>query len=92
MLRLPEFSLERPKTIKEAIALLAEHGDKAMPIAGGTDLLPNMKHGLFEPKILVSLAEIDDYAATEKMVDEYEGSDYLNSPEFHEMLHDSEKV
>ena len=69
MLRLPEFSLERPKALKEAIALLTEHGDKAMPIAGGTDLLPNMKHGLFEPKVLVSLAAIDELRGLSETAD-----------------------
>ena len=30
-----------------------------MVVAGGTDLLPNMKHGLFEPEVVVSLNHID---------------------------------
>ena len=58
MLRLPEFTLTRPKSLEAALALLAEHGEDALPIAGGTDLVPNMKHGLFEPKVLVSLADV----------------------------------
>ena len=47
MLRLPEFTLTRPESLDAALALLEEHGDAALPIAGGTDLVPNMKHGLF---------------------------------------------
>ena len=35
---LPEFDLLRPKTIPEALAILAEHGAAAMPIAGGTNV------------------------------------------------------
>lgn len=35
--------------------MLAEHGTSAMPIAGGTDLVPNMKHRLFTPSYLVPL-------------------------------------
>jgi 4-hydroxybenzoyl-CoA reductase subunit beta len=58
MLRLPKFELLEPTTAAEAAALLAEHGSDALPIAGGTDLLPNMKHRLFEPKVLVSLARV----------------------------------
>jgi 4-hydroxybenzoyl-CoA reductase subunit beta len=58
MLRLPKFTLERPTSLSEALGLLAEHGERAMPIAGGTDLLPNMKHKLFEPEVLVSLQEL----------------------------------
>ena len=60
MLRLPEFTLTRPKHLAAALALLAEHGENALPIAGGTDLVPNMKHGLFEPKLLVSLADVEE--------------------------------
>ncbi len=59
MLRLPEFDLREPSTIEEAAALLAQHPGEAMLVAGGTDLLPNMKHGLFEPKVLVSLARVE---------------------------------
>ena len=55
MLRLPPFRYHRPGTVDEAVALLAEFGSDAMPIAGGTDLMPNMKHRLFTPAHLVSL-------------------------------------
>ena len=58
MLRLPKFELARPRTVGEAIALLSEAGPAAMIVAGGTDLLPNMKHELFTPDLLVSLQEI----------------------------------
>jgi 4-hydroxybenzoyl-CoA reductase subunit beta len=55
MLRLPEFEYHRPDTIEEAARLLGELGDAAMPVAGGTDVIPNLKHGLLEPRHLVSL-------------------------------------
>jgi len=55
MLRLPRFDLLRPKTVSEAVTALAEAGPAAMIVAGGTDLLPNMKHELFTPDVLVSL-------------------------------------
>jgi 4-hydroxybenzoyl-CoA reductase subunit beta len=60
MLRLPAFGLEKPTSLAEALALLSEHREQALPIAGGTDLLPNLKHGLFEPRLLVSLAGIPE--------------------------------
>jgi len=59
MLRLPKFTLHEPTELAEALALLAEHGEDAQIVAGGTDLVPNMKHGLFEPRVLVSLARVD---------------------------------
>lgn len=55
MLRLPEFRYHRPRVLEEALALLAEHRGDVMPVAGGTDLIPNMKHRLFEPGHLVAL-------------------------------------
>ena len=59
MLRLPPFQYHRPRTVDEAVSLLSEHGPDAMPIAGGTDLMPNMKHRLFTPAHVVSLNGID---------------------------------
>jgi 4-hydroxybenzoyl-CoA reductase subunit beta len=54
MLRLQEYRYHRPRALAEALELL--HGrDDAMPIAGGTDLVPNMKHRLFTPRHLVGL-------------------------------------
>lgn len=55
MLPLPPFALARPSTVEEAVALLAAHPE-ARVIAGGTDLLPSMKYGLFAPPLLVSTA------------------------------------
>ena len=69
MLRLPEFTLTRPESLDAALALLKEHGDAALPIAGGTDLVPNMKHGLFEPKMVVSLSDVPELHGVEETAD-----------------------
>jgi 4-hydroxybenzoyl-CoA reductase subunit beta len=58
LLRLPPYRYHKPPTVEEAVALLGEHAGDVMPIAGGTDLLPNIKHRLFEPGNLVSLRGI----------------------------------
>jgi 4-hydroxybenzoyl-CoA reductase subunit beta len=58
MLRLPKFQLARPRSLGEAIALLEEAGPSAMVVAGGTDLVPNMKHELFTPELVVSLRDV----------------------------------
>ena len=58
MLRLPQFELAEPTTVEEAVELLARHEGRAQIVAGGTDLLPNMKHGLFEPEVVVSLERV----------------------------------
>lgn len=60
MLRLPPFRYHRPDTLEEVVRLLREHGDTAMAIAGGTDVLPNMKQGLHEPEHLVSLRGVPE--------------------------------
>ena len=60
MLRLPPFRYHRPATVAEAVALAGAHDGDAMYVAGGTDLVPNMKHRLFEPAHLIALRGIDD--------------------------------
>jgi 4-hydroxybenzoyl-CoA reductase subunit beta len=54
MMRLPRFRYYAPRTIDEAASILAEHGD-AMVVAGGTDVLPNMKRRQQTPTVLVGL-------------------------------------
>lgn len=60
MLPLPQFRHHSPESLDEAIALMTELGDKARLIAGGTDLVPNMKHGLVEPEHVVSLQRVEE--------------------------------
>ena len=57
-MRLPWFGFRTPATIGEAAKILAGEGPQAMLIAGGTDLLPNMKRRHQTPKMLVSLGRI----------------------------------
>ncbi len=62
MMRLPPFTYRAARTVEEAVALLAEHGADAVPVAGGTDLFPNMKRRQLEPKVLVGLRGIRGFA------------------------------
>jgi 4-hydroxybenzoyl-CoA reductase subunit beta len=59
---LPEFELHRPQTIAEALAALAGN-DSARLVAGGTDLIVNMRRGLVEPRHLVDLGAIAELRA-----------------------------
>lgn len=59
MLPLPVFAWARPRALDEALALLAEHGRDALPVAGGTDAVPNLKHRLHEPRLVVHLGGLD---------------------------------
>src|SRR5205085_2455276 len=58
MLRLPWFEHRAPRSVAEAAKILAGEGPRAMLIAGGTDLLPNMKRRHQAPQVLVSLGQV----------------------------------
>jgi len=49
------FDYHRPRTLDEALALLAEHGADAKPLAGGQSLIPAMNFRLATPAVLVDL-------------------------------------
>jgi len=57
MMRLPYFTFHAPTTVREATDLLAS-SPGAMLVAGGTDLLPNMKRRQQVPPTLVSLRRV----------------------------------
>ena len=65
MMRLPLFEFRAPQTVAEAVRILDGEGPKAMPLAGGTDLLPNMKRRQQVPKTLMSLRHIQDFPRVE---------------------------
>ncbi len=57
------FGYYAPRTLEEAVALLRELGEVARPVAGGTDLVAQMKEGRAKfryPDMLVSLAGISE--------------------------------
>ncbi len=59
MMRLPHFNYHGPRTVREAAELLAAPGG-AMLVAGGTDLLPNMKRRQQVPATLIGLRRVDE--------------------------------
>jgi carbon-monoxide dehydrogenase medium subunit len=60
---LPDFELHRPGTLDEACVLLNRLGDTARPIAGGTDILVDLKRGLTGVEHLISLRRIPELGA-----------------------------
>ena len=60
MMRLPWFDFRAPATVAEAAQILAGEGPSAMLIAGGTDLIPNMKRRHQSPRTLVSLRKVKE--------------------------------
>jgi len=59
MPHLEPFELESPRTLSEA-AMLLSGSPGARPLAGGTDLLPNLRRGLSAPPKLVDLSAIPE--------------------------------
>jgi carbon-monoxide dehydrogenase medium subunit len=53
-----EFDYHRPQSLEEAFELLAEYGDAAKVIAGGTDVVPQLKYEKIAPNHLVTLMNI----------------------------------
>src|SRR6266568_1042154 len=55
---LPDFELARPSSLEAAVEALVRFGPEAQLVAGGTDLFPSMKQGLFAPRVLVDLKSV----------------------------------
>jgi carbon-monoxide dehydrogenase medium subunit len=53
-----EFDYHRPGSLTEAFELLAEYGDNAKVIAGGTDVVPQLKYEKIAPNHLITLMKI----------------------------------
>ncbi len=53
-----KFDYFKPKTFEEALALLAQYGEKAKLIAGGTDVIVMIKQKAIAPDVLISLQGI----------------------------------
>jgi len=60
MMRLPLFEFRAPRTLEEAVRILDGQGPNTMPLAGGTDLLPNMKRRQQVPRTLMSLRHVEN--------------------------------
>ena len=53
------FNYHRPDTIDEIVALLGEHGEAALMLAGGHSLIPMMKLRLAQPDHLIDLKGVE---------------------------------
>jgi len=54
------FHLALPRSIDDCLKLLGERGPECKLVAGGTDLLPQMKNGLVKPTSVVDLSGVTD--------------------------------
>jgi len=61
---LPDIHLAHPRNVAEAVAARRQHPASRF-IAGGSDLIVNMRHGLSNPDLLIDLSGIDELAGIE---------------------------
>ncbi len=59
------FDLVSAETADQAVALLAEHGSEAMILAGGTDMLVDLKHDKHRPAVVVDISRAGDLKGIE---------------------------
>jgi CO/xanthine dehydrogenase FAD-binding subunit len=54
-MKLPQVGYEAPRTVSEAVELLAEHQDEASVLAGGQSLIPLLALRLARPAVLIDI-------------------------------------
>ena len=59
-MKLPPFDYEAPRTVSEAVELLAEHQDEASVLAGGQSLIPLLALRLAHPAVLIDINGIEE--------------------------------
>ncbi|MBI4965445.1 MAG: xanthine dehydrogenase family protein subunit M [Desulfomonile tiedjei] len=59
-MRMPKFEYFAPTTLEAALKLLADRGEGAHLLAGGTDVLVKMNHGRLKPKAIIGIQGIDE--------------------------------
>ena len=57
---LPDFEYFAPRSVEETCSLLGEYQGEAVVMAGGTDLLVNMKHRTVAPHYVIGLKSLPD--------------------------------
>jgi len=60
---LPKFDYRAPKSVEEAVGLMAEYGDDALVIAGGLTVVILLRERLARPGVLISLSDIAPFSA-----------------------------
>jgi carbon-monoxide dehydrogenase medium subunit len=61
-MRICDFAYHRPQSVAEACELARELGDRALFLAGGTELIPDFKRGSDDAQHLISLRDIPGLA------------------------------
>ena len=61
-----DYDYVKPGSLKEVFGLLKKHGPKATLIAGGTDVMINIKNKELSPEVLISLRGLEELRYIEK--------------------------
>ena len=64
-MKAPSFAYAKPRTLAEALELLARHGEGARILAGGQSLIPTLNMRLSSPEILVDIAGLKEFSKIE---------------------------
>lgn len=57
---MPEFELLMPRTLPEALEMLTQKAPDGMPIAGGTNVIPDLRGGRYRPACLINVAGLPE--------------------------------
>jgi CO/xanthine dehydrogenase FAD-binding subunit len=60
------FELALPRSIDDCLKILSERGGDARVVAGGTDLLPQLKNGLLTPRCVVDISGLPGLRAVQR--------------------------
>lgn len=63
------FAYQTAQTLDQAVALLTKHGPQTRLIAGGTDLMPQIKEHVIAPPVVIGLGHIPEMNVFEASVD-----------------------
>ena len=81
------FAYAAPSTVKEAVEILTKHGEKARPMAGGTDLLVQIRGGKFDLDMVVDIKKIPELT---KVTNNNEGLVIGSAVACHQLYDDDE--
>jgi len=66
---LPDHSYLKSESLEKCLKLLAEKGERTMIVAGGTDVIFNMRLKLFSPEVALSIRNIRELQSVEALDD-----------------------
>jgi carbon-monoxide dehydrogenase medium subunit len=66
---LKDFDYAAPTSVEDATSLLAEHGENARLLAGGTDIIVQLREGLRDAEMVIDIKKIPELMAMEYSAD-----------------------